>query len=81
MGIALSEKQIPQVVVNTEKWCERMEELERAFVLRRQTLYPTELRARCDYFLCLMYITQRSRATKFGCKWAILGATEPVLEK
>jgi len=34
--LALSEEQIPQVVVNTEKWCEKIEELERAFVLRRQ---------------------------------------------
>jgi hypothetical protein len=50
-------------------------------LLRRQTLYPTELRARSDYFLSLIYITQPARATKFGCKWAILGATELVLEK
>ena len=35
LGIALSEKQIPRVVVNTEKWGERMEALERTGVLRR----------------------------------------------
>jgi hypothetical protein len=49
LGIALSEKQIPQVVVNTEKWCKRLESLEPAVVLRRQMLYPAELRARSHY--------------------------------
>ena len=53
LGIALSEKQIPQVVVTTEKWCERMEELERTVVLRRQMLYPAELRARRKLILPL----------------------------
>jgi len=42
LGLALSKKQIPQVVVNTEKWGERMEALERAVVLRKQTLYEFE---------------------------------------
>jgi hypothetical protein len=45
LGIALSEKQIPQVVENIENSCERMEALERVAVLRRQMLYPAELRA------------------------------------
>jgi hypothetical protein len=36
LGIALSEKQIPQVIENNEKRSERMEALERAGVLRRQ---------------------------------------------
>jgi hypothetical protein len=38
LGIALSEKQIPQVVVNTEKCSERMEVLEREAVLAKQVL-------------------------------------------
>jgi hypothetical protein len=45
LGIALSEKQIPQVVENIENSCVRMEALERVAVLRRQMLYPAELRA------------------------------------
>ena len=45
-GLAFERKQTPQVVENTEKWCERMEGLEQAGVLRRQMLYPAELRAR-----------------------------------
>ena len=44
LGIALSEKQIPQVVENIENCSERMEALERVVVLRRQMLYPAELR-------------------------------------
>ncbi len=46
LGLALSEKQTPQVVENHERPNERMESLESRFVLRRQTLYLTELRAR-----------------------------------
>jgi len=45
LRLALSEKQIPQVVEYPEKRCERIESLEPAFVLRRQMLYPAELRA------------------------------------
>jgi hypothetical protein len=40
MGLALSEKQIPQVVEKVEKPQEQMEGLESSVVLRRQTLYP-----------------------------------------
>jgi hypothetical protein len=47
LGLALSEKQMPQVVEKIEKEKEQMEGLESSVVLRRQTLYPTELRARC----------------------------------
>jgi hypothetical protein len=46
LGLALSEKQNPQVVEKIEKPKEQMEGLELSVVLRRQTLYPTELRAR-----------------------------------
>jgi len=46
LGIALSEKQIPQVVEIIENRSERMEALEGAAVLRRQRLYPAELRVR-----------------------------------
>jgi hypothetical protein len=45
LGLALSEKQTPQIVENIEKPQEQMEGLEVSFVLRRQTLFPTELRA------------------------------------
>jgi hypothetical protein len=44
LEIALSEKQVPQVAVNKEKWSERMEASERAGELRRQMLYAAELR-------------------------------------
>ncbi len=46
LGLALSEKQTPQVVEKVEKPKEQMEGWELSVVLRRQTLYPTELRAR-----------------------------------
>jgi hypothetical protein len=46
LGLALSEKQTPQVVEKIEKPKEKMEGLEPGVVLRRQTLFPTELRAR-----------------------------------
>jgi hypothetical protein len=46
LGLALSEKQTPQVVEKIEKPKEQMEGLEPGVVLRRQTLFPTELRAR-----------------------------------
>jgi hypothetical protein len=46
LGLALSEKQTPQIVEKIEKPKEQMEGLEPGFVLRRQTLFPTELRAR-----------------------------------
>jgi len=49
LGLALSEKQIPQVVEKIEKPKEQMEGLESSVVLRRQTLYPTELRARLPH--------------------------------
>ena len=45
LAIALSEKQIPQVVENIENRSERIEALERVGLLRRQMLYPAELRA------------------------------------
>jgi hypothetical protein len=45
LGLALSEKQTPQVVGNIGKPNELMEGLELSIVLRRQMLYPTELRA------------------------------------
>jgi hypothetical protein len=45
LGLALSEKQTPQVVEKIEKPKEQIEGLESSVVLRRQTLYPTELRA------------------------------------
>ena len=45
LGLALSEKQIPQVVENLRSGCEPKEALERVAVLRRQMLYPPELRA------------------------------------
>ena len=44
----MSEKQIPQVVENIENAQYGMEPLESGVVLRRQTLYPPELRARGD---------------------------------
>ena len=44
-------------------------------------LYPAELRARRRYFLDSMYLTQHERATKFGCNWAYLGATEGIGER
>jgi hypothetical protein len=50
LGLALSEKQIPQVIENTEKRSESMETLEQAVVLRRQTLFPTELRVGFPHF-------------------------------
>jgi hypothetical protein len=46
LGLALSEKQIPQIVENADKRYERMEALERVAVLRRQMVYADELRAR-----------------------------------
>ena len=46
LGLALSEKQTPQVVEKIEKPKEQIEGLESSVVLRRQTLYPPELRAR-----------------------------------
>ena len=45
LGLALSEKQTPQVVEKVEKPKEQMGGLESSEVLRRQMLYPTELRA------------------------------------
>jgi hypothetical protein len=44
--VALSEKQTPQVVEKAEKPKVRMEGVESSVVLRIQTLFPTELRAR-----------------------------------
>ena len=44
LGLALSEKQTPQIVEKIEKPKDQMEGLESSFVRRRQTLYPTELR-------------------------------------
>jgi hypothetical protein len=41
----MSEKQIPQVVRKFSNYVKSMELLEPTSVLRRQTLYPTELRA------------------------------------
>src|ERR1700694_2438028 len=41
-------------------------------LLRRQMLYPTELRARRNYFLDSMYLTQPLTSTKFGCHWVQL---------
>ena len=46
LGIALSEKQIPQVVEIIENRSERMEALEGVAVLRRQMPYPAELQTR-----------------------------------
>ena len=46
LGLPLSEKQIPQVIENLESGGEPKEALERVAVLRRQMLYPPELRAR-----------------------------------
>jgi hypothetical protein len=69
LGLASSEKQIPQVIENIEKWSESMEALERVGVLRRQMLYPAELRARRDYFLHSMYLTQHLITTHYGCNW------------
>jgi hypothetical protein len=40
LGLALSEKQIPQVVEKIEKPREQIEGVESSIVLRRQTLYP-----------------------------------------
>jgi hypothetical protein len=45
LGLLLSEKQIPQVIEKPERGCESKELLEWAAVLRRQVLYPPELRA------------------------------------
>jgi hypothetical protein len=42
LGLALSEKQTPQVVEKVEKPKEQIEGLESSFVLRRQTLFPPE---------------------------------------
>jgi hypothetical protein len=47
LRLVSSEKQIPQVVENIEKGKSQMGLLEPDAGLRRQTLYPTELRARC----------------------------------
>jgi hypothetical protein len=44
--VSLSEKQTPQVVEKVEKPKERIEGVESSVVLRSQTLFPTELRAR-----------------------------------
>jgi hypothetical protein len=44
--LALSEKQIPQLVENLESGVESKEALETPGLLRRQVLYPPELRAR-----------------------------------
>jgi hypothetical protein len=44
LGLAFERKQIPRFVGNTEKWSEGLEGLERAGLLRRQMLYPAELR-------------------------------------
>jgi len=40
LGLALSEKQIPQVVEKIEKPKEQIEGVESSAVLRRQTLHP-----------------------------------------
>lgn len=40
LGLALSEKQIPQVIEKIESWNQMMGLLERGRVLRRQMLYP-----------------------------------------
>jgi hypothetical protein len=45
LGLALSEKQTPQIVEKIQKPKEQIEDVESSVVLRRQTLYPTELRA------------------------------------
>ena len=45
LGLASSEKQTPQVVENLRSGGEPKEALERVAVLRRQMLYPPELRA------------------------------------
>jgi hypothetical protein len=45
LGLAFERKQMPQVNENTENRTKRKEALERWHVLRRQMLYPTELRA------------------------------------
>ena len=42
------------------------------FRFRRQMLYPAELRARRDYFLDSMYLTQFLISTHFGCNWVQL---------
>jgi hypothetical protein len=46
LGLALSEKQTPHIVEKIEKPKDQIEGLESSVVLRRQTLSPTELRAR-----------------------------------
>lgn len=46
LGLASSEKQMPQSVEKIEKRKQQMECLESSAMLRRQTLYPAELRAR-----------------------------------
>jgi hypothetical protein len=45
IGISEGEEQIPQPVENTQKRIEPMEPSEALNVLRRQMLYPPELRA------------------------------------
>jgi hypothetical protein len=49
-GLASSEKQIPQIIGNIENAKQGMELLEVGMVLRRQTLYPSELRALCNRY-------------------------------
>ncbi len=46
LGLALSEKQFPQIVENVRSRAQERDALERRVVLRRQMLYPPELRAR-----------------------------------
>jgi hypothetical protein len=45
LGLALSEKQIPQVIEKFESRDKSQEASERVTLLRRQMLYPPELRA------------------------------------
>ena len=45
LGLALSEKQTPQIVEKIEKPKVQIEGLESSVVLRTQTLFPTELQA------------------------------------
>jgi hypothetical protein len=40
LGLALTEKQIPQITENTEKPKEQIEGVESSFAIRRQTLTP-----------------------------------------
>jgi hypothetical protein len=46
LGLALSAKRTPQIVEKIEKSKEQMDGVESSIVLRRQTLYPIEQRAR-----------------------------------